>query len=223
MKDKKIEKTIKNELVKPGFDLSIDYAEIGLDTFLDNEAIKEFPIVKSIIGGVKGIMAVRDIFSAKKLITFFKEFHSGSLSAEKRFEFLEKLNSDSKYRNSVIEQVTILNERFISIEKSRILSNLLKAHINGKFDWEGFCQLSECLDDIHTRAFGVLEETAKSERPFHLKTYEHEKDGGGVLFSAGLCIIHGNHYSVNAYGQCLYYYGILGDIDFEFPKNETSN
>ncbi len=216
----KIEKAVENGLKERAFDLATDYAELGLDTFMDNDAIKEIPIVKSVIGLVKGGIAVREIFLAKKLLTFLKEYHSGKLKLEKKEAFLQKFQDDKRYRESIVEQIMILNDRFISIEKSKVLANLFLAHLNDKFDWEGFCQLSECLDDLHTRAFKVLDDSANSKDPFHFLTYEQEKDGGGVLFSAGICIIHGNHYSINAYGQHLYFYGIKGDIDFTFSKLE---
>ncbi len=216
----KIEKAVENGLKERAFDLATDYAELGLDTFMDNDAIKEIPIVKSVIGLVKGGIAVREIFLAKKLLTFLKEYHSGKLKLEKKEAFLQKFQDDKRYRESIVEQIMILNDRFISIEKSKVLANLFLAHLNDKFDLEGFCQLSECLDDLHTRAFKVLDDSANSKDPFHFLTYEQEKDGGGVLFSAGICIIHGNHYSINAYGQHLYFYGIKGDIDFTFSKLE---
>ncbi len=221
--NKKIEKSIQEGLVKPGFDLSVDYAEIALDEFLDNDVVRNIPIVKSIVGVVRGGMAVRELFLAKKILTFLKVFHTGKLDKQKKKQFLNKFNSDNRYKESVIEQVTILNDRFISVKKSEVLSNLLLAHINGKFDWEAFCQLGECLDDLHTRAFEVLANSASSAEPFYFRTHEIEKDGAGVLFSAGLCVIHGNHYSVNAYGQYLCYYGILGDIDFTFPSHKKDD
>lgn len=216
-----IEKAIEDGLKSPGFDLAQDYSELALDSFLDNEGIKEIPIVKTIVGFVRGGIAIREIFLAKKLLTFLKQYHSGKLSKEKRKDFLTRFQTDKKYRESVVEQIVTLNDRFISVEKSKVLSNLFQAHLNGKFDWEGFCELAECLDNLHTRAFAILDNSAKSSDPFHFKTYEHEKDGGGVLFSAGICIIHGNHYSLNAHGQYLYFYGIKGDIDFTFPPRPT--
>lgn len=218
----KIEKAVEDGLSKPAFDLTQDYAELGLDSFLDNPALKELPLVKSIVGVVRGGMAIREIWLAKKLLTFLSEFHNGKLTEERKQEFLTKFREDTKYRASVVEHVVVLNDRFISVEKSKILANLFQAHINGKFVWEAFCQLSECLDTLHTRAFAVLHNSANSDDPFHFKTHDYDVDGGGVLFSAGLCIVHGNHYSVNAYGQYLYYYGIKGDIDFTFPKQESN-
>lgn len=216
----KIEKAVENGLKDTAFNLATDYSELGLDSFMDNDAIKEIPIVKSVVGLVQGGMAIREIFLAKKLLTFLKVYHSGKIKQEKKEEFLQKFHDNKKYRESVVEQIMTLNDRFISIEKSKVLANLFLAHLNEKFDWDGFCQLSECLDDLHTRGFKILDDSANSKDPFHFSTYETEKDGGGVLFSAGIFIIHGNHYSINVYGQYLYFYGIKGDIDFTFPKPE---
>lgn len=219
---KTIENLIHKGLKEPNFDLGVDYAEMFLDTLLDDEVIRNIPIVKTIVGAVKGGIAIREVFLAKKILTFLKEFHSGQLDNSKKEAFLGKLNSNPKFKEKVVEQVTILNDRFISVKKSVILSNLFKAHINDKFGWEEFCELGEHLDDMHTRAFDVLKNTAESDNPFKLKSYEPEKDGGGVLLSSGLCVIHGNHYSINTHGQYLYFYGILGDINFSFPNKDEN-
>lgn len=113
----------------------------------------------------------------------------------------------------------MLNDRFISVEKSKILANLFQAHINDKFGWDLFCNLAECVDALNTISFKILANSAEAEEKdrFHFTTYETEKDGGGILFSGGICTIHGNHYSINGYGQYIYFYGIKGDIDFTFP------
>jgi hypothetical protein len=215
----KIQNAIKADLQKSNFDLAVDYSEAGLDYFIDSEALKEIPVIKTVVGAIKGGMAVRDIFFAKKLMTFLREYHNGELAREKKDEFFEKFQRDPKYRESVVEHIVTLNERFITVEKSKVLSNLFQAHINGKFDWESFCELAECLDKIHTAGFKILDDSAKSSDPFHFKTHESDKDGGGLLFSAGICVVLGNHYGINAHGQYLYYYGIRGDINWEFPKN----
>ncbi len=52
--NKKIEKAIELGLKEPTFDLAQDYSELGLDSFLDNEIIKEIPVVKTIVGVIKG-------------------------------------------------------------------------------------------------------------------------------------------------------------------------
>ncbi len=216
-KEKSIEKIVQEGLVSPTIDLTVDYAELALDSFLDNEVVKEIPIVKSVVGLVKGGLKVREIYFAKKLLAFLKEFHEGSLEPSKRIEFQSKFKEDKKYRDSVVEQIMILNERFLEIEKSKILANLFAAHINGKFDWENFCDLSVCLDNLHLRGVKLLHDLEKQEEPF----YEGHNSGSeeeALLSGAGIVLRWGTHLRINGHGQYLYYYGIKGDIDFEFPK-----
>lgn len=94
----KIENALEEGLVKPTVDLMQDYSELGLDAFLDNPVLKEIPLVKTVVGAIRGVVAIREIFLAKKLLTFLREYHGGKLSKEKRSYFLEKFASDIKYR-----------------------------------------------------------------------------------------------------------------------------
>lgn len=216
-----IEKSIRNEIVTSTLDLATDYAEFSLDSFLDNDAIKELPIVKTVIGVVKGGLKIREIFFVKKLLTFLKEFHSGKISEEVRSEFNSKLNTDTKYRNAAVEHLVILNERFLEIEKSKILANLFAAHINKKLDWELFQHLSISLEGLHIRGIQILKEAAESDSPFHFSIGDHTKVGGdGMLSSAGLTFTYNGAVKINIYGKYLYYYGVKGDIDFDLPDSK---
>lgn len=214
-----IENSIKRELKNNIIDLSIDYAELTLDSILENDAIKELPVVKSIVGVIKGGLKVREAFFAKKILTFFREFHKGNINESKRIAFCDKIENDEKYRNKVIEQIVILNERFLEIEKSKILANLLLAHINGKYKWEVFKDLTICLNNLHLKGLLILEESAKNkEKPFYMKI-DLSRPDEGLLASAGLVKYWGEQYFINAYGQNLYFYGVKGDFDFCFPAN----
>lgn len=217
--EKTIEKVVQETLLSPSIDLAVDYAELALDSFLDNEAIKEIPIVKSIVGLVQGGLKVREIFFAKKILTFLREFHNGKLETYKLDEFQSRFKDDKKYREFVVEQIMILNERFLEIEKSKILANLFAAHINGKFDWEGFCDLSVCLDNLHLKGIKLLHELENKEQPFY-EGFNTGSEEEALLNGAGIVLRWGTHLRINGHGQYLYYYGIKGDIDFEFPKSK---
>ncbi len=218
-KNKSIEKTVEEGLISPSIDLAVDYSELALDNFLDNDAIKEIPIVKSIVGIVKGGMKVREIHFAKKLLSFIKEFHSGKLDQSKMTKFQEKFNTDIKYRNSVVEQIMILNERFIEIEKSKIIANLFAAHLNEKFGWQEFKSLSYCVDRLNLSSLDFIEEMSKEEKPFY-KGYSQFDDNVAFLISAGMAQQWGTHLQFTAHGIYIYFYGIKGNINYEFPKSE---
>jgi len=217
--EKSIEKTIQNGLESPSMDLTVDYAELALDSFLDNEIIKEIPIVKSVVGIIKGGIKIREIHFAKKLLTFLKEFHSAKLDESIRMEFQKKFKTDTKYRNSVVEQIMILNERVLEIEKSKILANLFASHLNNKFGWEVFLSLSYCVERLNLTVIDYFNEIAKEETPFY-KSFSQFDDNVAFLISAGIAQQWGTHLHITAHGQYLYFYGIKGEINYDFPKPE---
>jgi hypothetical protein len=222
--EKSIEKAVKEGLENPNFDLALDYAELALDTFMDNDAIKEIPIVKSVVGIFRGGLKIREIYFAKKLVTFLKEFHKGTLSEEKKEDFKRKFNSDDKYRDAVVEQIMVLNDRFLEISKSKILANLFLAHLNSKFDWEAFLSLSYCVERLNLSAIDYFHEIADLEKPFY-KGYSQFDDNVAFLISAGIGQQWGTHFQITTHCIYLYFYGIKGEIDhvFEDPKEDSGN
>jgi len=215
--EKNIEKALEEGLESSAIDLTIDYAEMALDSFIDNEIVREIPIVKTIVGLIKGGLKVREVFFAKKLLTFLKEFHSRKIEDSKLSEFQETFKTDQKYRESVIEQILVLNERFLEVEKSKILANLFLAHINEKFSWDSFKDLSVCLNNLHLRGVKLLEDLEKKPEPFY-EPLDHGSEEEALLASAGIILRWGTHLRINRHGQFLYIYGIKGDLDYKFPK-----
>ena len=216
---KSIEKVVQDGLTSPAMDLTVDYAELALDSFLDNDAIKEIPVVKTIVGIVKGGMKIREIHFAKKLLTFLKEFHSSKLDDSVVKEFQQKFDNEKKYRDSVVEQIMILNERVLEVDKSKILANLFASHINGKFDWKGFLSLCHCVERLNLTAISFLDEISKEKEPFY-RGYSQFDDNVAFLISAGIAQQWGTHLHITAHGQYLYFFGIKGDVNYEFPKKD---
>ncbi len=197
-------KPVENEILNPAVDLTIDYAEIGLDSFLDDDAISEIPIVKSIVGVVKIGMSIKERYDLKKLLTFFKEFQSGEVSDENRAIFKEKFNTNKKYRTDVVETIVLLNERFLDLKKSKILANLMNAHINQQLSWIELNDISIVLDSIHPKSFAFLKEMADQNWSNQGRNLENEP----LLFSCGIGHRHGSNFSISKMGQDLFNYGI---------------
>ena len=114
-------KEVSKALISNNFDNSLDYAEIDIDAFVNNEILKEIPIVKTVVGAVKSGLKIKEIHFTKKILTFLNEFHSGDLSPEKHLAFQKKFESDKKYRAKVLEQIMIVNDNFTQVEKSKII------------------------------------------------------------------------------------------------------
>ncbi|WP_339699269.1 hypothetical protein [uncultured Marixanthomonas sp.] len=58
--EKSLSKAVEDELLKPLLDIIVNYAEIGLDNFIDNEIVSEAPIVKTLFVFAKPGVIVKD-------------------------------------------------------------------------------------------------------------------------------------------------------------------
>ena len=119
--DKTLSNQFSTELLSPSIDLSIDYSEIFLDDLLDNEVIKEIPIVKTVVGVIKTGIIVNQLWFAKKLLTFIREFNQGNIDSKKLAKFRSRFEKEDKYRKKVVENIMVFNDRFLEINKSKIL------------------------------------------------------------------------------------------------------
>ena len=212
---------VDNGLIDPTLDLTIDYAELALDEFINNSVIKEIPIVKTFVGLIKVGLNIKEIFFVKKMLTFLKEFHTGSIGEQNLMNFKNKFHIDRQYRSHVVEQITLMNERFISVEKSKIYANLFVAHVNELLDWNNFIVLSAILDNMNLNAIPALK--VFGQRPdysINLVAF----DSLYFLQASGLVLRSNNgSYTLNSFGIYFYHYGILADYskDSKYHKSQT--
>ena len=165
---------VKNEIIEKTIDLTTDYFELGLDAFLDENLLKEIPLVKSLVTFYNIASSVKDRHNVKKILTFFQEFHKQTIDPEKYKEFLHKFISHQSYNKKVVETIILLNERFLEIEKSKVLANLTRAHIEGNLSWAEFENIYVVLDSIHTVGFLFLKKMA--ELGWHSHQLRDEKN-----------------------------------------------
>jgi len=222
MKDLSIGELVYNGLeTTGGFDLATDYAEIGLDMLLDNDAVKEIPFVKTVVGLIKGGIWIRERNFVKKMLVFLAQYHLGVLPAAERLAFIEKMRTNIRYREKIVDHISVFVDRFIDYEKSKILANLLLAHVNGKYDWDGFQTLSICLDNLNLQGIPLLDVMSKKEKPYydgHLNPTDEE----AYLSSSGIAVRWGTHYQISICGIYLHIYGIKGDIDFDINTLQST-
>jgi hypothetical protein len=214
-----IEKTITDGLINPTFDLTIDYAELALDNFLDNDAVKEIPIVKTLVGAIKGGIKIKEIFFAKKLLSFLKQFHDGNIDEKQLNEFKEKYESDTSYRNAIIEQIIIYNERFVDVKKSVIHANLFKAHVLKLIDWKDFLTLSAMLDNLYLESITSLIALSKEKRKYYAAKPALPMETILLVYSGLVVWMHnGDFVLATIFGVYMHIYGIEGN--FEMTRDD---
>jgi len=196
-----ITKLVSNEISAKTLDLGIDYSELALDEFLKDGVLKEIPFVKSVISFYNIGNSIIDRHKTKKILTFFREFHSSEIEPEKLGKFKQKFATDTDYQNQVVETITLLNERFLQIEKSKLLAKLIISHVEEKISWNELTDLTVILDNIHPKGFLFLDKMAKEH---NYSYHRRDQEGEALMFACGIGHRHGTLFMINELGKKFY-------------------
>jgi hypothetical protein len=152
-KKKSFSESFLNEITDTSIDLSIDYSEIYIDDFIDNHIVKEIPIVKSVVGFVKGGIAINQIWFSKKLLTFIKTFNGKSIPFEKLNKFKEKLKSEPEFGKKIAEKLLVYIEKNSEINQTKIIANLFNAYVNEHISIEELNTILLCIDRLNPMTY----------------------------------------------------------------------
>ncbi len=213
--NKNISDKLLNELFNPTLDLSIDYSEIYIDDIIENEIIKEIPIVKSIIGVIKSGISINQFWFTKKLLTFIQEFNSGNITSEKIQAFKLKLKSEDKFSKKIAEKLMIFIDRNIEINQTKITANLFKSFVNQSISFEELNNILITLDKLNPKAFNAFFELEKIDFTITEKNKNEienrNKEMEALITNSGFAIetsswFHG--FKLTEDGSKLFEYGI---------------
>ncbi|MGE0079299.1 MAG: hypothetical protein AB7S48_15675 [Bacteroidales bacterium] len=115
-------KSIQNKIEN----INIDLSEVVLDSFFDENILKEIPVIKSIISISKIGLDIKNYFLVNKLFKFLLELNS--ISVEDKKKFIAKLENE-KYRKKIFNYLLILIDKIETEEKVIIMGKILKSMI----------------------------------------------------------------------------------------------
>jgi hypothetical protein len=121
-------------------ELTLDYAELSLDFFMENDVLKDIPLFGTFFKFFKTATNIKDQIFLKKLYSFL--FHLKDIPLNKRVEFINNLE-DSKQK--VGEKLLILIEKLDDLDKPKMISNLFRAVIEEKISYEEFLIISNAV------------------------------------------------------------------------------
>ncbi len=158
---------LSESLINPSIDLAEDYAEMGIDSFINDEMLKEVPVVKTLVAVVKTGIAFKHRLFVKNFLVFLKELHSSGFNTSKIEDFKNKFKSDSSYRKKVTEELLVIIESLNSVNKSKILGHLFLAYVDGVYTWERFIVLSHTLEKLEEVSYPFLKAVTECQPPTH--------------------------------------------------------
>lgn len=145
-----------DSLIINSTDIIGDYLELGIDSILENEILKEIPIFKSLLSLGKISKNIRERNCLKNLAVFINELNSGNIDAEKLRLHQEELKRNSKKAEKELGRLLIILDQTIDNIKASILGKLYKAYINQVVDWDIFIEFSEITNRLYINDLKIL-------------------------------------------------------------------
>ena len=139
-------------------DITEDYAEIGIDIFIENDLIIEIPIIKTLVNIFKIGKNIRDKNLLKQTLIFMQEFNKDNIEEEKLKKYKNEIENDRKKCEEELERVLWLLNSFIDKEKSIMLSRLFKEYVRQTITWDEFCEYSEIINRLFVQDIKILRE-----------------------------------------------------------------
>lgn len=152
--------------------LTRDIAELGIDKILDNDLIKEVPIVKTIHALYKTGVSVRDRILVKKIVLFLS--NCSTISTQEKEAFIVKLEENDKHAEEVGEHLFLILDKLNSFDKPKYLALLFVAFMKGQLTIVEFEFLSETLDRIDRMILNKLIEFSRRRSAMDSREIERE-------------------------------------------------
>lgn len=131
--------------------LNADVTEFAIDRLLDDELLKEIPIVSTIASILKIGANIHDRLFLKKLLSFL--FQLKNVPIDKRKKMIEGIDDSKKYRVKVGEKLLYIIDVCDDYEISGLIGELFKVYVEGGISYDEFIKTSSVLKKINKTDF----------------------------------------------------------------------
>ena len=153
---------LKNTLFAPTYELVAEYAEIGIDSLLESDALKGIPVVGTLATFCKVGYNIHERNLIKQTLDFIMGFNAGTISQEKIDEHRYELESNPAKAEKELGRVLIILGNHVENIQSQVLGSFYNAYVKGAISWEKFCELSEANRRMFINDYHILREAARN-------------------------------------------------------------
>lgn len=139
-----ISESFSKSIVKNTEDIVLDAAEVVLDSIIDDEIIRDIPIIKYVFTAYKIVDDIKGRFFIRKLQNFVNNFNSGITTEQeiqrRRAEFVDG------NRDRELAYIVVIVDRYLDVDKPAILAKFYLAYLDKTVSWNEFCSYSEVIN-----------------------------------------------------------------------------
>lgn len=175
--------TFRDSVLTPSSELLSEWAEMGIDTLIENDILRDIPFVNTLVGICKVGYNIQERNLLQQTLSFIQGFNSGRINEEELKRYREEIvSSPAKAEKELGRVIIILNSQIETIQ-SRVLGKFYRAYVNGAVSWEKFCELSEANRRMFAIDYALLEQQCSNQKDQLGEKREYQYDR---LVSLGL-------------------------------------
>ena len=166
-------------------DGSAGIVDTTIDLLKEDDA-KSIPFV-SIAAAVYHIgKTIHERHHLNKLIEFVAEIEAGTVDENKRKQYITKWHADRKKRESELEYLIVVIDRFLHKDMARMLARVYLAYLEGEILWREVLSYSAVIDRLLPGDYEALKRGNQEDVDF-----KDAEDTVLRLVGLGLMVAHG--------------------------------
>jgi hypothetical protein len=120
-----------------------DHAEVIVDRILKDGLLKDIPIISTITGAAKTLIAVRDYLLVVKLVRFLQGIN---ITEGERAHFEKSIGEDPQYRRTVGQNLLMLIDSLDDVTKADMVAKLFKAFLRDDITYNEFLRFASVVE-----------------------------------------------------------------------------
>lgn len=131
-----------------------DYLELGIDAALESGALKDIPLVNTVVGIFNVAGAVKDQLLATKLIRFLNQL--SEISIKERMKMVNKLNEDDKFAGKAGAALIEILDRMESERKPELVAKCFATYAKQVISYEQLRRMLFALERVPSFEINTL-------------------------------------------------------------------
>lgn len=195
-----------NEILKTaieeGKDITMNYMEMGIDSFLDDGILKEIPVVKTVYTALKLPISISNAYSMKKLMHFC--YYMKDIPSFERSLYINKVTNKDEHFG---EKLLLTLDKIDDLDKTQMLVKIFRGygHKNG-IDYHTFRRLCLALEKTYVEDLQYLKECVESQKDYFSgeKMINLSNSGLTAMTVIGGDLLNGDVFQILPLGQTFY-------------------
>ena len=163
--------------------IATNIAEVGLDSIIEDDMLKEIPILSTAVSLYKLGSSIRERHYLSKLSGFVSELNKGICDKDKQEYYKKRITEDITIRNKELEYILLLIDRYIQTEKAGMLAKLYLCYLDMNITWVDLTKYAEVIDRFLPGDYNMLQSAS-----IYRTEHDEETDSIQRLIALGLVI-----------------------------------